>query len=135
MNRKRTKIVATLSDKKCDPEFIKELYEAGMDFFRITGDPEKISSGKELFVSLKTFTSDVPPGSIIMIDDGDIELKALKKEGDSLKCKALNDGIIGSRKSVNVPGVKIQLPSLTDKERTFIKMAAGNDVDFIAPSF
>ena len=189
MNRKRTKIVATLSDKKCDPEFIKELYEAGMDVirinsahlniegalriikntrevsdkiavildtkgpeirttvceapikvkkgdsFRITGDPEKISSGKELFVSLKTFTSDVPPGSIIMIDDGDIELKALKKEGDSLKCKALNDGIIGSRKSVNVPGVKIQLPSLTDKDRAFIKMAAENDVDFIAHSF
>ncbi|OFY63130.1 MAG: pyruvate kinase [Bacteroidetes bacterium RBG_13_43_22] len=189
MNRKRTKIVATLSDKKCDPEFIKELYEAGMDVirinsahlniegalriikntrevsdkiavildtkgpeirttvceapikvkkgdsFRITGDPEKISSGKELFVSLKTFASDVPPGSIIMIDDGDIELKALKKEGDSLKCKALNDGIIGSRKSVNVPGVKIQLPSLTDKDRAFIKMAAENDVDFIAHSF
>ncbi len=189
MNRKRTKIVATISDKNCEPEFIRELYNAGMDvirinsahlsiegalkiikntrdvsdniaivldtkgpeirttacaapievkkgdIFRLTGDPAKISSGKELYVTLISFATEVPPGSLVMIDDGDIEMKALKKEGDSLKCKALNDGIIGSRKSVNVPGVKICLPSLTDKDRAFIKMAAENDVDFIAHSF
>lgn len=189
MNRKRTKIVATISDKNCEPSFIKDLYEAGMDVvrinsahltiegalkiikntrevsdkiaiildtkgpeirttvcdapikvrkgdtFMITGNPDKTSAGKELFVSLRTFSSDVPPGSVVMIDDGDVELKALKQEGESLKCKALNDGVIGSRKSVNVPGVKINLPSLTDKDRSFIKMAAGNKVDFIAHSF
>ena len=72
---------------------------------------------------------------MVMIDDGEIELKALKKEGNTLICKAENDGIIGSRKSVNIPGVKIHLPSLTDKDRAFIKMAAENDVDFIAHSF
>jgi len=189
MNSKRTKIVATISDKNCEPRFIKELYEAGMnvirinsahletegalriirnarevsdkiailldtkgpeirttaceaplavkkgDTFRITGNPEKISSGKEIFVSLRTISSEVPPGSMIMIDDGDIEMKALKKEGDSLICKALNDGVVGSRKSVNVPGVKIHLPSLTHRDRAFIKMAAENDLDFIAHSF
>ncbi|MCX6302075.1 MAG: pyruvate kinase [Bacteroidia bacterium] len=189
MNRKRTKIVATLSDKNCEPEFIRDLYNAGMDLirinsahlttegalkiinnarevsdkiaiildtkgpeirttvceapikvkkgdiFRLTGKPDKISSGKEIFVSLISFAEEVPPGSVVMIDDGDIEMKALKKEGDTLKCKALNDGIIGSRKSVNVPGVKIHLPSLTDKDRAFIKMAAENDVEFIAHSF
>jgi pyruvate kinase len=189
MNKKRTKIVATISDKKCEPSFIKDLYEAGMDvirinsahlniegalkiirnvrevsdkiaiildtkgpeirttacdapikvkkgdIFMITGNPDKVSAGKELYVSLKSFSSDVPPGSVVMIDDGDVELKALKQEGESLKCKALNDGVIGSRKSVNVPGVKINLPSLTDKDRSFIKMAAENEVDFIAHSF
>jgi len=189
MIKKRTKIVATISDKNCDTPFIRELYEAGMDVvrinsahldlqgalkiiknirevsdkiavildtkgpeirttacdnpikvkkgdaFKITGNPEKISSGKEIFVSLRSFASDVPAGSVIMVDDGDVEFKALKKEGESLKCKALNDGIIGSRKSVNVPGVKINLPSLTDKDRAFIKLAAENDVDFIAHSF
>ena len=189
MIKKRTKIVATISDKNCEPGFIRELYNAGMDVVRInsahlniegalkiirntreisdkiailvdtkgpeirttaceapvkvekgdtfliTGDPERISSDKELFVSLRTFASEVPPGSMVMIDDGDVEMKALKKDGDSLLCKALNDGIIGSRKSVNVPGVKIHLPSLTDKDRAFIKMAAENDVDFIAHSF
>ncbi len=189
MNRKRTKIVATISDKNCEPGFIKDLYDAGMDvirinsahlniegalriinntrevsdkiaiildtkgpeirttvceapikvkkddIFKITGNPDKISAGKELNVSLIAFADEVPSGSVVMIDDGDIEMKALKKEGNSLRCKALNDGIIGSRKSVNVPGVKISLPSLTDKDRAFIKMAAENDVEFIAHSF
>jgi pyruvate kinase len=189
MNRKRTKIVATISDKNCETTFIRDLFEAGMDVirinsahlniegalkiiknarevsdkiaiildtkgpeirttacdtpikvkkgdtFKITGNPEMKSSGKELFVSLKTIASDVPPGSTIMIDDGDIQLKAVNREGDSLRCKALNDGVIGSRKSVNIPGVRILLPSLTDKDRAFIKMAAENDIDYIAHSF
>jgi pyruvate kinase len=189
MNKKRTKIVATISDKNCEPSFIRELYEAGMDvirinsahldiegalkiikntrevsdkiaiildtkgpeirttaceapikvsngnIFKVTGNPEKMSSDKELFVSLRTFASEIPLGSVVMIDDGDIQLKVTKKEGDSLLCKAVNDGVIGSRKSVNIPGVKIKLPSLTNKDRTFIKLAVENDVEFIAHSF
>jgi pyruvate kinase len=189
MNRKRTKIVATLSDKNCEPEFIKQLYEAGMDVVRInsahlnpdgaqriidnirqvsdkiailldtkgpeirttactdpiqiikgskitiTGDPDKQSAGDRLFVSLRSFASDVPPGSKIMIDDGEIELKVMKKEGSSLICKACNDGEIGSRKSVNIPGVKIDLPSVSEKDKIFLELAAKNDIEFIAHSF
>jgi len=189
MNKKRTKIVATISDKNCEPGFIRDLYEAGMDVIRInsahldtegalriikntrevsdriailvdtkgpeirttaceepieikkgdsikiTGDPEKMSSGKELCVNLKTIASEIPPGSLVMISDGDVELKVLRKEGNSVICRAENDGIVGSRKSVNVPGVKIPLPSLNDKDRIFIKMAVENNVDFIAHSF
>ncbi len=189
MNKKRTKIVATISDKNCEPAFIRDLYEAGMnvirinsahldiegalriinnareisdriaimidtkgpeirtticddpieikkgDTIKITGDPAGTSSKRELFVSLKTFAQEVPPGSMVMISDGDLELKALKKEGNSLISRADNDGVIGSRKSVNVPGVKICLPSVTDRDRAFIKMAAENNIDFIAHSF
>ncbi len=189
MKRKRTKIVATISDKNCDPSFIRELYEAGMDLIRInsahlsiegalkiinntrevsdkialildtkgpeirttpcdapikikkgstiimTGDPDNKSTGTKINVSLKSFSDNVPPGSMIMIDDGELEFKALKREGNALICKALNDGTLGSRKSVNVPGVKIDLPSVTEKDKAFIKMAAENDVDFIAHSF
>jgi pyruvate kinase len=189
MNKKRTKIVATISDKNCEPGFIRDLYEAGMDVIRInsahldaegairiikntrevsdriailvdtkgpeirttaceepievkkgdsikiTGDPEKMSSGKELCVNLKTIASEIPPGSMVMISDGDVELKVLRKEGNSVICRAENDGIVGSRKSVNIPGVKISLPSLNDKDRIFIKMAVENNVDFIAHSF
>jgi len=46
-----------------------------------------------------------------------------------------NDGMLTSRKSVNIPSVKIQLPSLTDKDKDFIAMAVKNNVDFIAHSF
>lgn len=189
MIRKRTKIVATISDKNCESEFIRDLYEAGMDMVRINsahldtagalkiinnvrkvsdkiailidtkgpeirttncetpvqvkkgallkliGDPEGTSGGSRIFVTLKTFAQDVPPGTSIMIDDGDIELQAIRKEGDALICKALNDGVIKSRKSVNLPGVKLNLPSVSEKDRIFIKFAAENDVDFIAHSF
>jgi pyruvate kinase len=189
MDRKRTKIVATISDKNCQPQFIKELYDAGMDVVRINsahlsveaalqiihntrevsdkiailidtkgpeirttacdcpiqvkkgnhvfliGDPEKISSGDTIYVSYPSFAADIPIGSLIMIDDGELELIAVKRIDNKLECVVDNEGVLGSRKSVNIPGVKINLPSLTDKDRLFIAMAADNDVDFIAHSF
>jgi len=189
MVRKRTKIVATISDKNCEPEFIRELYESGMDVVRINsahldttgalkiinnvrqvsdkiailidtkgpevrttdcdtpiqvkkgvlleiiGDPEGISGGSRIFVNMKTFAQDVLPGTSVMIDDGDIELEAIRKEGDALICKALNDGVVKSRKSVNLPGVRLNLLPVSENDKVFIKFAAENDVDFIAHSF
>jgi pyruvate kinase len=189
MDRKRTKIVATISDKNCEPGFIKELYEAGMDVIRINsahlsiegalkiinntrevsdkiaiiidtkgpeirtticdypiqlkkgskiniiGDPGNKSSDDAIYVSYEAFSSDIPLGSVILIDDGDLELTVVKKMGNALECIIENDGILGSRKSVNIPGVKICLPSLTEKDKIFIEMAAKNEVDFIAHSF
>lgn len=189
MKKKRTKIVATISDKNCEPDFIRSLFEEGMDVVRINsahlntegaqkiinnvrkvsdkiailldtkgpeirtticdepipvkkgemisvcGDPDKKSMPGKLFVSLRSFSNEVPLGSLVMIDDGDIELKVVRKDGDTVICKAENDGVIGSRKSVNIPGIKITLPSLTDKDRTFIALAAKNDIEFIAHSF
>ena len=70
-----------------------------------------------------------------MIDDGELELKAVKRVGNQMECIVDNEGLLGSRKSVNIPGVKINLPSLTEKDHAFIAMAAENGVDFIAHSF
>jgi len=189
MERKRTKIVATISDRKCDPDFLRDLFEAGMNVVRINsahlniegalniisnvrkvsgsigilidtkgpeirtticdeplslkkgsvirikGDPSSKTGGEMICVSYTGFADDVPEGSVILIDDGELELKAEKREGDAIRCLVCNDGILGSRKSVNVPGVKICLPSLTAKDRDFIRMAVENEVDFIAHSF
>ncbi len=189
MDRKRTKIVATISEKNCSTEFLKRLFEAGMDvirinsahldiegalkiikntrevsdkiailidtkgpeirtticdtpvqikkgeIYRIIGDPGEKTSEKTIYVTYKTFSSVIPLGSSILIDDGDIELNVVRKEGEALECFADTDGVLGSRKSVNIPGVKIALPSITDNDRDFIKMAVQNDVDFIAHSF
>ncbi len=189
MIRKRTKIVATISDRNCEPSFIRQLHEAGMDVVRInsahldisgalriiknvrevsdkiaiildtkgpeirttvcdapieikkgasisiTGAPEKKSTSTDICVNLETFADDVPLGSKVMIDDGEIELKVMRRNGNSLICKAYNDGVVGSRKSVNIPGVKIVLPSVTQKDKAFIEMAAKNDIEFIAHSF
>jgi pyruvate kinase len=69
------------------------------------------------------------------MDDGELEFRVSRKNGSALICTIENDGVLGSRKSVNIPSVKIMLPSLTDKDRAFIKMATENNVDFIAHSF
>jgi pyruvate kinase len=189
MDRKRTKIVATISDKRCSTEFIRSLYEAGMDVIRInsahctedfvpqvintarevsdkiavlldtkgpeirsticdepieltkgeminvTGDPERKSTDSNIFVTYPAFAADVPIGSQILFDDGQISLRVEKRSGSALECRIENDGILDSRKSVNIPGIKLRLPSLTDKDRRFLKMAASSGVDFIAHSF
>jgi pyruvate kinase len=189
MDAKKTKIVATISDKNCEPSFIRELYEAGMNVIRINsahldtdgalriikntrgvsdkiailldtkgpeirttvcdvpiplkkgaminiiGDPGKKSSSDAIYVSYKTFSTDIPLDSLILMDDGELELRVIRKRGEALECLIENDGVLGSRKSVNIPSVKISLPSLTDKDKAFIEMAAKNGVDFIAHSF
>jgi pyruvate kinase len=189
MDKKRTKIVATLSDKRCDPSFIRELFDAGMDVIRINsahcgvdfvpliiknarevsdkiailldtkgpevrsticdnpielikgnridiiGDPERKSSAEAIYVTYPAFAADVPLGSNILFDDGEISLKVEKRRGNALECLIENDGILGSRKSVNIPGVKLNLPSLTEKDKKFLEMAAKSEIDFIAHSF
>ena len=70
-----------------------------------------------------------------MIDDGDLELKVTDKDEEALYCEVCNDATLASRKSVNVPGVRINLPSLTEKDRNNILYAIEKDIDFIAHSF
>ena len=185
-----TKIVATISDKCCEVEFIQQLYDAGMnvvrmnsahlqregflkiinnvravsnhiallmdtkgpevrttiaendaieihtgDLVKISGNPDGISSAENIFVNYPFFVRDLHVGDDVLFDDGEIDLKVESKTDEFLFCRALNDGTLGSRKSVNVPGVRINLPSLTEKDRTNILFAIENDLDFIAHSF
>lgn len=81
------------------------------------------------------FVADVPVGAHILIDDGLLELVVDSKDGEALYTTALNNGKIKKKKSVNVPGVAIRLPSVTERDKTFIEMAIDAGVDFIAHSF
>ena len=74
-------------------------------------------------------------GGHILIDDGDLELVVVEKNADHLLCEVQNEATLSSRKSVNVPGVRINLPSLTEKDRNNILYAIEKDIDFIAHSF
>ncbi|GAP68592.1 pyruvate kinase [Bacteroidales bacterium 6E] len=182
-----TKIVASISDLRCDVDFIRSLHKAGMNVARINtahittetalqvirnirqvsnkiailidtkgpevrtsklanpitvkkGDTIKVSgkySSSEndcLLVSYDKFQEDVEPGNRILIDDGDIGLLVVEKT-DHLVCRVENDGIIKNNKSVNVPGITIELPSVSEKDRMFIEFAIENQLDFIAHSF
>ena len=186
---KQTKIVASISDRRCDVDFIKQLFEAGMNVVRmntahasregfealianvravsnriailmdtkgpevrttanaepipykigekvkIVGNPDLETTRECIAVSYPNFVSDLNIGGTILIDDGDLELEVIDKTDGYLLCEVKNDATLGSRKSVNVPGVRINLPSLTEKDRNNILYAIEKDIDFIAHSF
>ncbi|MFP4557360.1 MAG: pyruvate kinase [Bacteroidales bacterium] len=186
---KKTKIVATISDRKCDVDFLRKLFEAGMNVVRLNtahqnleqakkvvdnvrevsnriailvdtkgpeirtsafgyevevntgdtihvyGNPDGESGNGVLYVSYPKITREVHKGSYLLIDDGEIELRVVSNHDDYLECQATNSGVIKFRKSVNIPNAKINLPSLTDKDKEFIEFAIENNLDFIAHSF
>ncbi|MBU2515801.1 pyruvate kinase [bacterium] len=101
----------------------------------VKGAKNKKMSSECICVSYDDITKDVSVGNMLLIDDGEVELEVIVNNGEHLVCEVKNDGVIKGRKSVNVPSVKINLPSLTPKDIEFIRFAAQHNVDFIAHSF
>lgn len=92
-------------------------------------------SEAEIPVNYQHFAREVPPGARIVIDDGQVELAVERRECGLLACRVLGDGVIRSRKTVNVPGVELKLPAVSRRDREFIELAIAQQVDFIAHSF
>ena len=86
-------------------------------------------------INYKDLIESVIPGSRISVDNGLINFKVLKKESETLLCKVLDGGKLGSKRHVNLPGVRINLPSITSKDMDDINFGIKNKVDFIALSF
>ncbi|MBA4495284.1 pyruvate kinase [Paenactinomyces guangxiensis] len=96
---------------------------------QILGDAGRIS------VSYTGLPGDVYPGATILIDDGLIGLTVERIEGTEIICKIANGGTLKSRKGVNIPGVQINLPGITEKDAQDILFGIEQGVDFIAASF
>jgi pyruvate kinase len=90
---------------------------------------------KRLSVTYKNLPNDVHIGSTILIDDGLIGLSVVDIQGTEIKCRIVNGGTIKSKKGVNVPGVKITLPGITEKDTNDILFGIEQGIDFIAASF
>ncbi len=187
--RKRTKIVATISDLNCSVEFLQSLFDNGMNVIRIntahasfdgsrkiiqnarkvsdkiailidtkgpeirtlpldkpipvnygdmvniTGDIDMAKEDSYIGVNYPDFVKDVPEGSKILIDDGALELAVIHKFESYLGCMVMNTGKFMGKKSVNIPSIHIKLPSISEKDKEFIKFAIDENVDFIAHSF
>lgn len=187
--KKRTKIVATISDKNCEPDFIRSLMEAGMDVVRVNSahlDPDGVrkivtsvrsvsdkiailldTKGPEIRtticdepvrflkgqtvrvagrveekttadvinVNYRDIAEHVPAGACILIDDGELEIKIISRDDDTLTGRIENDGTLGSRKTVNIPQIRINLPSVSERDLEFIDLAVRLDLEFIAHSF
>ena len=86
-------------------------------------------------VSYKGLSKDVKPEDMILIDDGLVGLKVKEVNDDDILCIVENSGIVKNHKGVNVPGVKINLPALTEKDIKDIEFGIEEGIDFIAASF
>ncbi len=95
----------------------------------IQGGPGKIGT---IYSSL---SDDVVPGSRILIDDGLIELKVESINGNDIECVTVTGGTVKSRKGINLPGVDISAPALTEKDKCDVEFGCKLDVDFFALSF
>ena len=106
----------------------------GQTFTLTTRDVE----GDESIVSIsyEGLPNDVKPGTRILIDDGLIAFEVQEvKDGTDIVCKALNGGPLSNRKSINVPGIKLNMPFVSDKDRSDIIFGLEQGIDFIAASF
>jgi pyruvate kinase len=81
------------------------------------------------------FAKDVKRGDTILLADGRVRLQAVESDGVSVRCRVLSGGSIGDRKGINLPGVKVTVPSLTEKDLTDLVLGLEAGVDFIALSF
>ena len=79
--------------------------------------------------------SAVPVGGLVLVDNGLIQLRVTEARKDRLRCKVEQPGPLGSRRHVNLPGVKVDLPALTDKDRADVAVGCELGVDFYALSF
>ena len=186
---KKTKIVCSISDRRCEVDFLRKLFFAGMnvvrmntahatpdgirtiirntrevsphlallidtkgpevrttnveqpitykkgDVVKIFGRPEMDTTHDFVNVSYTDFTKCVGKGAHILFDDGLLDMLVMEQVGPMLVAQVQNDGVLGAHKSVNVPGVHIDLPALTEKDKKNINLAIDEDIDFIAHSF
>ncbi|MFI5359811.1 MAG: pyruvate kinase [Halanaerobiales bacterium] len=123
------------------PEVRTGPLEDNKEIFLYTGDElvlttDEVMGNKErISVSYKELTKDVKEGSRILIDDGLLELQVLAVNGNDIRCKVLNGGLLGSYKGVNIPGVSLNLPALTKRDKEFIHFGIKMGINFIAASF
>ncbi len=86
-------------------------------------------------VNYDHLVDDIKVGDVVLVDNGAIHLKVLEKRRNQLTCEVLTEGVLGSRRHINLPGVRVKLPALTDKDIADVELGIELGVDFIAMSF
>lgn len=107
--------------------------EAGDSFTLTTREVQ--GNGSLVSVTYPELHKEVSVGQEILIDDGLVALKVEEINGQDIRCVVENGGALSANKSINIPGVHIHLPALTEKDVSDIRFGVENDFDFIAASF
>ena len=105
------------------------------EIFSFTVLTDENPEEKSVHVHYPDLVKDLKVGNRVTVDNGLINLEVLEITEGRLQCRVLDGGTLGSRKHVNLPGVRVNLPSITEKDRKDIEFAVENDLDFIALSF
>ena len=139
LNRKVQYPVAILLDTQ-GPEIrtgdvAQPMVLAAGDVVSLTVRGEVDVEHRSIQVNYADLVTSVKVGDRITIDNGLINFDVLKKDGPHLTCRVVDGGTLGSKRHVNLPGVRVNLPSITDKDVKDIQWGMANDVDFIALSF
>lgn len=92
-------------------------------------------SGKWTSVGYDQFADDVRTGDILIVDNGEMKMRILSRGGDMVECEVLTEGSIGSRRHINLPGVHVSLPALTEKDKEDVRLGLEVGVDYVALSF
>jgi pyruvate kinase len=93
------------------------------------------SEAKSVFVNYSDIVNDLKEGDKVTVDNGLINLVVLEKKEKELVCRVLDGGKLGSRKHINLPGIRVNLPSITAKDKRDILFGLEQDIDFVALSF
>lgn len=116
-------------------ELKENIHLAVGETFWVTVLPSDDPEEKSIHVNYGDMIKDLHVGDRITVDNGLISLEVLEMQEHKLKCTVRDGGKLGSRKHINLPGVRVNLPSITDKDKRDIQFGIENDVDFIALSF
>lgn len=108
-------------------------FENGKNIILTSDEVE--GTAERLSISYKTLPQEVKPGIHILIADGLVDLEVLSTDGTNIDCIIRSGGQLGSRKNVNVPGIKTNLPAITEKDIADIIFGVEQNMDFIAASF
>ena len=103
---------------------------------RVTITPRDVEGNAErIATTFKTLAQEVEPGARILLSDGLIELRVSRIRGKDVECEVINGGVLGEHKGINLPGVALSIPALTEKDREDLEFGLTHDVDIIAISF
>ena len=110
------------------------LLEAG-NTIKITTDYSHVGNKDKISVSYPGIVDDLKPGNTVLLDDGLVGLEVTEIKGNEIICKVINTGEFGETKGVNLPGVSVGLPALSEKDIADLKFGCEQGVDFVAASF
>src|SRR5204862_7944054 len=106
----------------------------GQTFVR-TGGGERSEEVRSVDVNYENCINDICVGDGVLIDNGQIHMKVLAKSDNKVECEVLTPGKLGSRRHINLPGVRVSLPALTAKDLADLEFGLALGLDYVALSF